>query len=209
MCVGWGALDHRNERALCLYSILAMQRGPDDRSARILAENAGFEIVEVDDRVWFFDRRIRGPTIAAAVSGGVGAIALVNAMLLTTSTLTGGELGGSWLAVAIVFALALAGIGVCSLSLKLRRRRVERPRAELRPLAILDRAAGMLLDADGREIAPVAQVCGGRGMLVGSSAPAVFLKPPERGRIEIYRGSLVGGRLDDVLRVLAELGFSR
>jgi hypothetical protein len=182
---------------------------PDDRSARILAENVGFEIVEVDDRVWFFDRDIRAPTVAAAVSGGVGAIALVNAMLLTVATLTGGELGGSWIAVAIVAGVGLLGLGVCSLSLKLRRRRVERPRAELCPLAIVDREAGMLLDAAGREIAPVAQVRGARGLLIGSSAPAVFLTPPKRSRIEVYRGTLIGGGIDDALRILADLGFAR
>lgn len=186
-----------------------MDRSPDDRSARILAEHGGFEIVEVGERVWFFDRNLRRPTIAAAVSGGAGVIALVNAMLLTVATLTGGELGGSWSAVAIVVCVALLGLGICSLSLKLRRRRVERPRTELRPLAMLDRKRGMLLDAEGRDLAPVTQVRGARGMLVGSSAPALFLTPPGRGRIEVFRGTLVGGGIDDVLRILAELGFAR
>jgi len=80
---------------------------PDDRSARILLEHAGFEIVEAGDRVWFFDRRTRGPIIAASVSGGLAAIASINALLLTTSLLAGAGLGASWLAVAIVAALAL------------------------------------------------------------------------------------------------------
>ena len=38
---------------------------PDDRGARVIAANAGFEIVEVGERV-----------IAAAVSGGVAGITL-------------------------------------------------------------------------------------------------------------------------------------
>lgn len=182
---------------------------PDDRSARVLAENAGFEIVEVGGRVWFFDRRTRGPIIAAAVSGGVAAIALVNTILLTVAQLTGAELGSSWPVVVIVAALGLLGGLVCSLSLKLRRRRAERPRAELRPLAMVDRATGMLLDGDGRSVAPVARVRGRRAMLIGSSAPAVVIQPPGRPRIEVFRGSLVGGGIDRALAALAELGFDR
>lgn len=181
---------------------------PDDHSAQILAENAGFEWVEVEGRVWFFDRRTRGPTIAAAVSGGVGAIALVNSLLLTVAQLTGGELGTSWWAVLIVSCIALAGLGACKLSLDLRRKRVEQPRAQLRPLAIVDRDLGMLLDGEARELAPIAQVRAGRGLLVGSSAPAVFLLPPHGPRIEVYRGSLLPAALDDVLAVLRDLGFS-
>jgi hypothetical protein len=182
---------------------------PDDHSARILAEHGGFEIVATRERAWFFDRRTRGPTLAAAISGGVGAIALVNSMLLTTAWLTGGELADSWHPGAIVLAIGLLGVGVCSASLKLRRRRVERPRAELRPLAMVDRTTGMLLDADGRNIAPVAQVRGAKGLLVGSSAPAVFIHPPSSRRIEVFRGTLVGGGIDRALEVLAELGFAR
>src|SRR5690606_6908311 len=120
----------------CGWPILRIL-SPDHRSARILAEHAGFEIVEVGDRVWFFDRRTRGPVLAAAVSGGVAVIALVNAILLAVAQLTGAELG-SWPAVVIVAALGLLGALVCSQSLKLRRRRAERPRAELRPLAMVD-----------------------------------------------------------------------
>jgi hypothetical protein len=182
---------------------------PDDPSARILAEHGGFEIVATRERAWFFDRRTRGPTLAAAIGGGIGAIASINALLLTVAWLTGGELADSWQAAAIVFVIALLGVGVCSLSLKLRRRRVERPRAELRPLAMVDRATGMLLDADGRSIAPVAQVRGGKGLLIGSSAPAVFIHPPSLARIEVFRGTLVGGGIDRAVEVLAELGFAR
>lgn len=174
-----------------------------------MAEHAGFEIVAVGERVWFFDRRIRGPTLAAAISGGAGAIALINALLLTVAWLTGGELADSWEAAAIVFVIALLGVGVCRATLGLRQRRLARPRAELRPLAMVDRATGMLLDADGRSIAPVASVRGARGLLIGSSAPAVFLQPPGAARIEVFRGTLVGGGLERVLDVLAELGFAR
>lgn len=182
---------------------------PDDRSARILAEHAGFEIVEAGGRVWFFDRRTRGPILAAAVSGGVGGIALINTILLTVAWLTGAELAPSWHAPAIVFVLAVLGFVICSLSLKLRRRRAERPRVELRPLAIVDRTTGMLLDADGRSLAPVAQVRGRRAMLIGSSAPAVIIQPPGAGRIEVFRGTLIGGGIDPALAVLAQLGFAR
>lgn len=182
---------------------------PDDRSARVLAENAGFEIVALGDRVWFFNRRTFGPAIAASVSGGVAAIASINALLITISLLAGGGIDAPWLAVVIVIAVALLASSICWASLKLRRRRLERPRTELRPLAMVDRTAGMLLDGDGQSIAPVAQVRAGRGMLIGSSAPAVVLRPPRGRRIEVGRGSLAGGGIDQALAVLAELGFAR
>jgi hypothetical protein len=174
-----------------------------------MAEHGGFEIVATRERAWFFDRRTRNPTLAAAVSGGIAAITLINALLLALSWLTGGELADSWQPAAIVFAIALLSIGVCSFSLKLRRARVERPRSELRPLAVVDRATGTLLDGEGRTIAPVAQVRGARGLLVGSSAPAVFIQPPEGARIEVFRGTLVGGGIDRALDALVELGFAR
>jgi hypothetical protein len=192
---------------------------PDDRNAavvltpdsrpRVLAEGAGFEIVAVGDRVWFFHRRTWGPTIAASVSGGVAAIATINVVLLTTSRLAGGGLDAPWAAIAIVLLVAVLGGSICWFSLKLRRRRLERPHAELRPLAIVDRTTGMLLDGDGLTIAPVTHVRAGRAMMISSTAPSVALRPPRGPRIEVCRGTLIGGGIDGVLRVLAELGFAR
>ena len=182
---------------------------PDDPRARTLAANAGFEIVEVDGQVWFFDRRTRGPTIAAAVSGGVGAITSINALILTLSLLAGSPLAASWIAVAIVAVIATAAFGVCRGALELRRRRAECPRARLRPIVRVDRARGSLLDPDGRELAPVHAVRGVRAMLIGSSAPAVALRLPTGKRIDVFRGSLFGTDVERGLEVLAELGFAR
>ncbi len=67
----------------------------------------------------------------------------------------------------------------------------------------------MLLDADARLLAPIAQVRGGRALLIGSSAPAVALWPPRRGRIDVFRGSIIGGGIEPALRALAEYGFAR
>ncbi|KIG14450.1 hypothetical protein DB30_06793 [Enhygromyxa salina] len=182
---------------------------PDDRSARIIAANAGFEIVEVEGRVWFFDRRTRGPGIAAAVSGGVAGITLINAFVMALGALSGANLGGSWWgALALGGVAALAG-GVCRAALALRQRRLGCKRADLRPIAMVDRAGGTVLDARGTAIAPVAQVRAGRGMLIGSSAPALFLRPPGGGRIEVFRGSLFGGGIERAQVALAKLGFSR
>lgn len=182
---------------------------PDDRSARILIEHAGFEIVEAGDRVWFFDRRTRGPIIAASVSGGLAAIASINALLLATSLLAGAGLGASWLAVAIVAALALLASLVCAGSLKLLRLRRARPRAELAAIVIVDRSTQTLLDGSARPLAPVAQVRATRAMLIGSSAPAVTLRLPGGAGIEVYRGTLIGGGVDHALEALARLGFAR
>lgn len=182
---------------------------PDDRSARVLLEHAGFEIVEAGERVWFFDRRTRGPIIAASVSGGLAAIAAINGLLLTTSLVAGGGLGASWLASAIVAALALLAGLVCAGTLKLLRRRRARPRVELAPIVILDRSSGTLLDGSGRTLAPAAQVRATRAMLIGSSAPAVTLRLPGGASIEVFRGTLIGGGVDHALEALARLGFAR
>jgi hypothetical protein len=74
---------------------------------------------------------------------------------------------------------------------------------------MVDRTNATLLDGQGTVIAPLAQVRAGRGMLIGSSAPALFLRPPSGGRIEVFRGSLFGGGIERAQLGLAELGFSR
>jgi hypothetical protein len=185
-----------------------MAPSPDDPSARVLAAHAGFEIVEVDRHVWFFDRRTRGPSIAAAVSGGVGAITSINALLLGLSLLTGSDLGASWPAVVIITVLAAIGFGICRGALELRQRRASCPRATLRPLAWLDRRRGSLFDADGRELAPVGAVRAARAIQIGSSAPALALRLPNGRRIDVYQGSLFGSDIDRGLAALAELGFA-
>ncbi|PRQ08142.1 hypothetical protein [Enhygromyxa salina] len=182
---------------------------PDDRGARIIAANAGFEIVEVEGRVWFFDRRTRGPGIAAAVSGGVAAITLINAAVMALGNLSGAGLGVSWWGVLALGGVAALAGGICRAALALRQRRVGQRRADMRPIVMADRATGALLDEHGELIAPLAQVRAGRGMLVGSSAPALFLRPPGVGRIEVFRGSLFGGGVERAQVALAELGFSR
>lgn len=182
---------------------------PDDRSARLIAANVGFEIVEVGDRVWFFDRRTRGPGITAAVSGGLAGITLINGGLMTLGNLTGGEFGAPWLVVlALAGVVALAG-GVCRAALGVRQRRVNCPRAELTPIVMVDRASGTLLDSEGQTIAALAQVRATRGVPIGTSASSLVLRPPDGRRIEVFRGSLMIGGLERALTGLAELGFSR
>jgi hypothetical protein len=185
-----------------------MDPDPDDRSARVIAANAGFEIVEVGGRVWFFDRRTRGPGLAAAISGGVAGITLTNGVLLTVGNLTGAEFGAPWLGVLVLAGVAALAGGICRAALAVRQRRASCPRAELRAIVMVDRASGTLLDGEGRTIAPLAQVRAGQGLLLASSAPALFLWPPNRSRIEVFRATLIGGGLQGARAALAEVGFS-
>lgn len=183
--------------------------GPDDRGARVIAANAGFEIIEVGGRVWFFDRRTRGPVIAAAVSGGVAGITLINASLMGLGNLTGGEFGAPWVVLLVLVGIAALAGGICRAALTIRQRRANCPRAGLRPIVMVDPERGMLLDGDGQAIAAITQVRAARGMLIGSSAPALVLKPPGKRRIEVFRGSLFGTGLDSALAAMAGLGFLR
>lgn len=182
---------------------------PDDRGARVIAANAGFEIVEVGERVWFFDRRTRGPVIAAAVSGGVAGITLINAMMIGLGNLSGGGFGAPWWVVLLLVGIAALAGGICRATLAIRERRASCPRASLRAIVMVDRASGTLLDGGGQAIAATTQVRAARGMLIGSSAPALVLRPPDGRRIEVFRGSLFGTGLDGALAAMAELGFLR
>lgn len=182
---------------------------PDDPSARVLAAHAGFEIVEVGSQVLFFDRRTRGPIIAAAVSGGVTGIALINLVMITISLLVGGGFPATWSAMASVAIVVTLAIAVLVFSLQLLARRRARPRSGLSMLARLDRSTGMLFDGRGRAVAPVAQVRATRGMLLSSSAPSLVLRPPQGGQIEVFRGTPIGGGIDPVLEVLVQFGFAR
>ena len=183
---------------------------PDDRSARVLASNAGFEIIEVGSRVWFFDRRTRGLGIAAAVSGGVAALTLINGALLTLMNLTGSSTSASlpWVAVLAAFGIMLVAGTICWATLKLRSQRVSCARAQLHPLAIVDRASGVVLGAERQVIAPVAQVRARRVMLISSSAPSIELRAPDGWHVEVFRGSMFGGGVEAVLSTLTQLGFA-
>lgn len=181
---------------------------PDDPRATVLVENAGFEIVEHDGRVWFFDRRSWGPGVAAAVSGGVAGLVAVNAIVFLAALVAGSPIG-PWPVLLVELALAAVAGAVCMFAVQLRSRRLSRPRAELAPLAMVDRrdAQAILLDGSGRPIVPVTEVRAGKALQIGSSAPAVVLRIPGRRVLRVFRGSLFGGGIESALEVLRRLGF--
>ena len=179
---------------------------PDDSKVQVLDAHAGYELVASDEWLWCFDRRTYGPGIAAAVSGGVAGIVGINALVFLLAALGGSPLG-PWPIIVVESALVLIAAAVCSFSLRLRQRRFAQPRAELRPLLQVDRRAAMVLDGQGRPLAPLAQAAAGRGMQMGSSAPALFVYLPGRSRLRVFRGSLFGGGIDRARSALGRIGF--
>ncbi|NVB36978.1 hypothetical protein G6O69_03995 [Pseudenhygromyxa sp. WMMC2535] len=182
--------------------------GPDAPEVKILAHNAGFEIVASADRAWCFDRRTRGPGIAAAVSGGLAGVLFVNAAVALVLALGGGAIGPWWLPLLEAGLGVIAGL-VCKFSLNLRQARFACERAKLRPLVVVDRHAGLAYDADGQALARTDEIPARKGMLIDSSAPALRLLLPSGKRVEVFRGSLFGGGIEAGLEALRELGFAK
>jgi len=172
----------------------------------LVSGGGGYEIAGQERWVWFFDRRTRGPLTAALISGGVTGIISINALVFIGLMVAGQPLGPIGLLFGELAVVAL-GVGICVGSLRLRAGRRDAPRAELRPLAIVDRRYQMLLDGRLQAIAPVPQVWAQRVMQISSSAPALALCPPRGQRIVVFRGAIVGGGLEPARRVLRELGF--
>lgn len=179
---------------------------PDAAIAAVLASSAGYEIVATPGWAWVYDRRTRGPAIAAAVSGGITFIVGMNALIFVILALAGQPIA-PWPVLAVELGLAALAGGICRAALKLRRDRSEAPREQLSPLVQLDRHHGMVLDGRGQALAPAAQVQAYRAMRIDSSAPSLMIRFPDNRRMEVARGSLFGGGLESAKGALRELGF--
>lgn len=80
--------------------------------------------------------------------------------------------------------------------------------AQAPPFMTADLRRRVLLDAKGNPIAPLDQCRAVKAMLITSSAPSVQLRW-SGGKREVFRGSLFGGGVADLLSALHQLGFSR
>lgn len=175
-----------------------------DRASVLVAGGGGFEIVQDGAMVWCFDRRTRGPWVGVLVAGGVSGILGINAIVMTALSITG---QGSWVVVAIELGIALVAGLVAYVFHQVRKARDAASRSTLRPLVILDLDRAVVMDGVGRPIAPLAEVTAQRAMVITSSAPALVLRFPKGGSIEVFRGSLFGGGLGEAQGAFRRLGL--
>lgn len=116
-----------------------------------------------------------------------------------------GDAGLGFLPAAIVLLVALAF--TASLVGLLRWRRRARA-AVVAPFSVADLERRVLLDFQGHPLVPLNQCRAVKAMLISSSAPSVQLRW-SGGKREVFRGSIAGGGVAEVLSMLHQLGFSR
>lgn len=174
---------------------------------RVLADTGGTVVAEQGPLVVVIDRGT-GPLattafvlgVLAIVFGGFGAVTL---------TLAAGQRSGippvvsaAFLAVGLAFGVATAAAG----------RRIKannrRPLTDYRPVAVLDRARGVLADADGTVLAPLSQVRFHNRMQWGSSSPKLVASTPSGDRI-LKRGNPFNGGIGNLDAVLTAAVFGR
>lgn len=167
---------------------------------RVLADIGGTVVAEQGPLVVVIDRGT-GPLattafvlgVLAAVFGGFGAVMLAIGRAQMPTWVSG-------LFLVAGFAFAAATLAA------VRRIRADRarPLADYRPVALLDRARGVLADADGTVLAPLDQFRFERRMQLGSSSPKLVASTPNGDRILKRGNPFTGGigNLDEVLTVV-------
>lgn len=169
----------------------------------ILARTGGYEIAREGHLVEF---RVRaGGGLVIVIAGVVaGALAVMAwAMTLWSLWLALGDTGPGFQEVATPVKLAV-GLTITSVALLLGRNRGRDTRAP--PFMVADLQRRLLLDAQGNLIVPLDQCRAVKTMLITSSAPSLQLRWAG-GKREVFRGSLFGGGVADVLSRLHQLGF--
>ncbi|MFN6553865.1 hypothetical protein ACP6C7_28575 [Mycolicibacterium septicum] len=170
---------------------------------RVLADIGGTVVAEQGPLVVVIDRGT-GPLattafvlgVLAVVFGGFGAVMLAIA----------GQGAGVPPAVSAAFVAVGLAFGVATAAAVRRiKANNQRPLADYRPVAVLDRARGVLADADGTVLAPLDQVRFERRMQLGSSSPKLVASTPNGDRILKRGNPFTGGigNLDEVLTVVA------
>lgn len=168
---------------------------------RVLADIGGTVVAEQGPLVVVIDRGT-GPLattafvlgVLAVVFGGFGAVMLAIGRAQMPTWVSG-------LFLVAGFAFAAATLAA------VRRIRADRarPLQSYRPVAVLDRARGVLADADGTVLALLDQVRFERRMQLGSSSPKLVASTPNGDRILKRGNPFTGGigNLDEVLTVVA------
>ncbi|OBB14442.1 hypothetical protein A5731_13210 [Mycolicibacterium conceptionense] len=77
-----------------------------------------------------------------------------------------------------------------------------------RPVAVFDRARGVLIDGDGKVLAPLSQVQLARRMQLGSSSPKLVAVTPSGDRI-LKRGNPFNGGIGNLDEVLTAAVYGR
>lgn len=166
-----------------------------------IGAGGGYQVVRVEDRVLFLDRGTQGPAIVGLVAGGLCAMGLVWTGVVAAGSVPDVPPSAAW----VPLAIAVVTGAIAGLAWRAFRRRSDAPAGSLTPLLIADLAAGSLLDADGRVLAPLDAVRVQVGLTATSSAPSLSLSWPG-GRCEVLRGGLAGGGLAGPREALAALG---
>lgn len=141
--------------------------------------------------------------IAAAVVGGLTGMAWIWTVVLGGMAL--GDTGPGTLPAAVTLVLAA---GLTAALVGLLRWRKQARQATVAPFLIADFGQRVLLDGRGNALASLDQCRAVKAMLISSSAPSVQLRWPG-GKREVFRGSIAGGGVAEVLSLLHQLGFSR
>lgn len=173
---------------------------PQPAQHRVLADIGGTVVAEQGPLVVVIDRGT-GPLattafvlgVLAVVFGGFGAVMLA--------------IGRAQMPTWVSGLFLIAGFAFAAATLAAVRRikaNNRRPLADYRPVALLDRARGVLADADGTVLAPLDQVRFERRMQLGSSSPKLVARTPNGDRILKRGNPFTGGigNLDEVLTVV-------
>ena len=175
-----------------------------DGGVRVLAEASGVVVAESGARVLVVDRRIGGLSTTVFVLMLCAVIPLGAGLAFTVQALLDG-------AAPPVFGLVLLGVAVVAFGLLLLARRAvrgrrARPVGSYVPVAVFDRAAGVMVNSAGQVVAPLHQVRVGRRMQLTSSSPMLVADTPG-GRYVLGRGNPFAGGLGDLEAVLHQAVF--
>ena len=167
---------------------------------RVLADNGGYVLAEVDTRLLFFKRRIL-PTWLVFVAGLLTLIAAANAVIQVVA--------GNVLAAAVLLAVSAASGAGLRAVMQRRREARSRPLEARDALVQLDLAGRWLLDGSGAALSALDQVRVEKPMQVTSSARALAIAWPG-GRCVVYRGDPFArrGSIDAPAEILKGRGLT-
>jgi hypothetical protein len=167
--------------------------------SRVVARCNGTEIVDRGDEAWITLKDVPSPAWTM-VAGLLACVTLVNG---TLQGIYAAVKGGNQHAVAAVVLLGL-GLAFVKAGISLQRAATRAEEAPGKPWLIF--ADGLLLDAERRELAPIASVRLSRTFQLTSSSRSLTLVWPS-GSLVIARGNPFGDSIDDCAAALESLGL--
>lgn len=178
---------------------------------RVLADSGATVVAEHGPLVVVIDRG-SGPLattafvlgVLAVVFGGFGAVTLA----LAASTGRGADADVPPMASAVFLAVGLALAAATIAVVRRIKAKHRQPLTGYRPVAVFDRARGVLIDGDGKVLAPLSQVQLARRMQLGSSSPKIVAVTPSGDRI-LKRGNPFNGGIGNLDEVLTAAVYGR